>query len=346
MNSRMKIVLTLSLFLLIISNNCFAKSKNEKIKIKSVAVVNSCRVTADCILPNNCDPNLKTEFSNLQLGFIPKPLGQLFLTNKDLKRKIGIFANQIELPDSLLIKREGTILKRATIENKIKAICRAQLGNSKKIEIDFSRIPNHLLLPGKIINWTITANSTNKLGMRLFQLNAKTNGGDYRQLLQAKIVMLVQAAQLIRLARPGEKIDTNMVRSHLIKVKNMRARLPVSYKDVLGKSLSRFKSAGTILRASDIREVSSVRLAFRQRTKTNSGMARASKHSLDRSNWLIRPGEQVNYQIKRGKICLSMPARAIQGGVAGDVISLMNIKNHRRISGTIVAEGRVQNNEN
>lgn len=342
------IVIITALFAMVMACS-FAEVNNRSFVLKNTVITNESRIMASCLIGDNSNESLKNKLSGVHLGSIARPLGELVLTKAQLARKLGVLANDLVLPEKTVIKRQGSILRRDEIENKIRLICEAELGSSKKIELDFSRLPNHLVLPGNILSWRIVSNTTNKLGMRLFQLKAETDGGKYRQLVQAKVTMLVTAAQLVTLAKPGEKITEQLVRPKVIKLRNMRARIPLQFKNAIGKSLSRYKSAGTILRASDICSVKGAELttsptvAVIKKTKTDSYRARASKKSFNREDWLIKPGEQVDFRVKKGSICLSLPAKAIQGGGMGDRISLINLKNHRKITGTVVAEGRVEN---
>lgn len=88
--------------------------------------------------------------------------------------------------------------------------------------------------------------------MKLFVLTADTDGGPFRQLIQIKVNRIVEAAQLARLAKPGETISENLIRPHKVTLKSDQATVPLSYAEAIGKSLRRFKSAGTILRSSDL----------------------------------------------------------------------------------------------
>lgn len=331
-----------ALFAMVITCS-FADIDNESHVFKTSVITNESRVMANCLIGGNSNEDLKNKISGIKLGAIGRPLGELTLTKSQLQRKLGVLANGLVLPEKIVVKRQGSILKRDEIEAKIRAICKAEFGSSKKIELDFSRMPNHLVLPGDIVSWTIKANSTNKLGMRLFQLHAETTGGKYRQLVQAKVTMLVTAAQLVSLAQPGEKVTKQLIQPKIIRLRNMRSRIPLKYENAIGKSLSRYKSAGTILRESDICDVKGVEFPEIKKTKTDSYRAKASKKSISRKDWLVKPGEHVDFKVTKGRISLSLPAKAIQGGVIGDRISLINLKNHSKVTGTIVAEGKVEN---
>ncbi|GAB4276133.1 MAG: hypothetical protein Kow0029_17840 [Candidatus Rifleibacteriota bacterium] len=312
--------------------------------LKSSALVTQSEINADCLIKPDCSQALKNALSGIQLGHIPNPLGELTISKDELLKKLGKAANGLELPEKVVIKRQGAILKGEEVIARLKAICNEN--SDRSIEIDVSRIPKNIVLPGNLIEWSVKPNSNNRLGMRLFSLNAETDGGKFRQLIQVRVTKIVEAAQLTRLARPGELISPDMIEKKRVEVKSDQANLPMTYEEAVGKCLGRFKSPGTILRSSDLStgENNICKAAFKK--STSKKYATRKTRSNDRSNWVVKPGEQVEYRFANGSLELSFPARAVDGGQIGDQISLINLKNHKRIEGIITEKGRVEYEKN
>lgn len=317
------------------------------ISYKKVALVTDLNVTAaDILMPDNCSKVFE-KFSQIQLGQIPEPLGELVLTKPTLINKLGKYVADFEFPETINIRRQGAILRGTDIRRRIEEIC---AHGADDLRVDLSRVPARIVLPGNLISWELIPNSDNQLGMRLITLVANTEGGVFRTILQVNVSRVIKAAKLIRLASPGEQITSSMIVPEKVEVRSERAHSPVPYKKVVGKSLTRYKSAGTFLRSSDLTGTSedSVQIVCEkpeQQTVSNRTSTVAARNN-DRSNWIIHPGEHVDFHFSSGNLNLQVPARAIQGGVQGDVINLINLNNQRRIRGIITESGRVEHAQN
>ena len=242
--------------------------------------------------------------------------------------------------------RPSPYLKTSEIKSRIEEICQAE--TTDQLSFEYSRLASNLILPGNLISWDLTSNSDNEVGMRVFALEAQTEAGPFRQLIQVNVSKTVEAAKLATLIKPGEVITEEMLIPVTITVKNDK-NTPVAYKDLIGKTLDRFKSAGTIVRPSDLSN--GLRAVKKQIAKaesndstahTTTAMASASSKSIEEENWLIKPGENVEFRVNSGSLSLSIPAKAVQGGNNGDEIQLINLKNKRRISGIITEKGVVE----
>lgn len=320
------------------SEAAIAKPGFENPAFKSTVVISGSEIKADQLIKNEVNSQVRNELSEIQLGYINQPLGEMIISKADLTRKLGPLAKNIDLPDKVTIRRTGTLLRGTEIAEKINEICQQQ--TSDKLKIDLSRIPSNVVLPGNLLDWEINTGSDNRLGMKLFVLNANTDNGPYRQLFQVKISKVIKAAQLVRLAKPGETISKSMIRPKEVEVKSDLSNVPMTWEEALGKDLARFKSAGTLLRESDVREAE----------KTESKPAAVAglntpRQSQDRDNasqWLIKPGENVDFHFNSGTLSMKIPAKAVQGGHAGDEITLINLQNKRRIRGVITEKGKVE----
>ena len=314
---------------------------------KKSAVVAGCTVNADSLIKKS-DENLAKELANIQLGNIPNPLGEIILDKETIAYKLGDLANCVEIPESVTIKRLGSVLNSDLVKAKIEEYCMENCDD--KLSFDFSRLSSMIILPGNVISWDIQSNSTNELGMRLFALEAETEGGPFKQLIQVNVSKTIEAAELCQLLKPGEIITEDMVRPVSVVIKNEKNNTAVAYKDVIGKSLDRFKSAGTIIRNSDLSKSDKKIAKPRKSTKIEgirtpqalTMMATTSKKDIMTENWLIKPGEKVEYRVISGALSLSIPAKAVQGGNSGDEIELINLKNKRRINGVITEKGVVE----
>lgn len=307
--------------------------------LKSSALVNQSEINADCLIKSDCSPALKSEFATIQLGYIPDPLGELVISQNELREKLGAFAKNLDLPQKVVIKRQGAFLKGSDLEARIKVICNPD--SAPDIEIDTSRIPGNIVLPGNLKSWELKANSENRLGMRLFSLTAETDGGNFRQLIQVSVVKIIEAAEINRLARPGELITKDMIGKKRVELKSEQANLPMTYEEALGKCLGRFKSPGTILRSSDISNDDDF-CATKFKKPVRKSYNPTSFRGNDRSNWVVKPGDNVDFHFANGTLALSFPARALEGGEVGEEINLINLKNQKRIQGVIIDKGRVE----
>lgn len=308
---------------------------------KSTVLVNSGEIKADSLIKAEGNSHVRNELAAILIGYIPNPLGELILDRKTLEKKLGNLSTRVEMPERVTIRRLGSILKGSDITSRIREICHETAVG--ELNIDLSRIPANLVLPGNISKWELHTSSTNTLGMKLFVLSAETDGGPFRQLIQVKVSRIVEAAQLSRLAKPGELISEKMIRPRKIEVKSDQANIPVTYAEAVGKCLGRFKSAGTVLRSSDLADEDS-KLCL-DKPEATVRPSKASKLN-EREEWVIKPGENVDFHFNSGTLSLKIPAKAVQGGGTGDEITLINLQNKRRIKGVITEKGTVEYAQN
>ena len=319
------------------------------VPLKSSAVVAGSMVNADSLI-RNADEELTKELASIQLGNIPNPLGEIVLDKNTISQKLGDLAKSVEIPDNVRIKRLGASLNGDYVKTRIQELC--QNDSDDNLSFDFSRLSSIIVLPGNVISWNVKSNSSNKLGMRLFALEAETEGGPFRQLIQVNVSKTIEAAELCQLVKPGEVITEDMVRPVPVTIKNEKNNTAVSYKDVIGKTLDRFKSAGTIIRNSDLSKSNSTKTAQSRKTTSKAVgirtpqalemMSASMKNDAITESFLIKPGENVEFRVNSGALSLSIPAKAVQGGNTGDEIELINLKNKRKISGVITEKGVVE----
>jgi len=311
-------------------------SSPARATLKSSALVSQSEIKADCLIKADCNSEFRNELANIHLGVIPDPLGELVISETELRNKLGKMSGRLDLPKKVVIRRQGAFLKSTDVIAKIKTICNPD--QNPNIEIDTSRIPNNIILPGNLQSWALSANSDNRLGMRLFSLTAETDGGKFRQLVQVSVVKIIEAAELTRLAKPGELISSEMIGKKRVELKSEQANLPMRYEDVVGKYLARYKSAGTILRSTDLaKDAENV-----CKTKNGNLPRKTSNFSNNRENWVVKPGEEVEFHFANGTLNLNFPARAMEGGQVGDQINLINLKNQKKVQGVITEKGRVE----
>ena len=319
-------------------------ARSQITSLKSTVLVNGSDIKADCLIKSETSSQMRENLAAIQLGHIPDPLGELVLDKAEMQRKLGTLAASVTIPDRITIRRAGAILKGSDIIERISAICKDQ--GDDELEIDLSRIPANIVLPGALQSWDLNTNSDNVLGMRLFALTAQTDGGPFRQLIQVRISRVVEAAELTRLAKPGELINGEMIRKKKVEVKSDQSNIPVTYEEAVGKCLGRFKSAGTVLRSSDLstgpKNICGKSSSSNGSGKISESLAKASA----RDSWLIKPGENVNFHFNSGNLSLKIPARAVQGGGEGDEITLINLQNQSRIRGIIKDKGKVEYAQN
>lgn len=310
-------------------------AKDQIIALKSRVLINSSEIKADCLIKGEASEELRENLATIMLGHIPDPLGELVIDKTEIMRKLGNLAARLAIPEQVTIRRDGSILKGSDVIDRISSVCKEP--GEEDLAIDLSRIPTNIVLPGALQSWEISTNSENTLGMRLFVLTAQTEGGPFRNLIQVRVSRIVEAAELTRLARPGETVSSSMIRKKKVEVKSDQSNIPVTYTEAVGKCLGRFKSPGTVLRSSDLSNS-----MCSSGSGSNEGVIRVSA----RDAWLIKPGENVDFHFNSGTLSMKIPARAVQGGGQGDEITLINLQNQRRIRGVIKEKGRVEYAQN
>ena len=318
------------------------------VQMKNSAVVSGSTVNADSLV-RNADEKLTKELATIELGNIPNPLGEITLDKDTISNKLGDLASSVKIPENVTIKRLGSVLKSEYVKQRIIGLC--QNDNEDDLSFDFNRMSSSIILPGNVLSWNVKSNSSNELGMRLFSLEAETESGPFKQLIQVNVSKTIEAAELCQLVKPGEEITEDMVKPVPMVIKNEKNNTAVSYKDVIGKKLDRFKSAGTIIRNSDLAKSEVVKTAKVKKSKTAEGirtpqalnmMSATMKNDAIVDAWLVKPGDNVEFRVNSGALSLSIPAKAVSGGNSGDEIELINLKNKRRISGVITEKGIVE----
>ena len=318
------------------------------VQMKNSAVVSGSTVNADSLV-RNADEKLTKELATIELGNIPNPLGEITLDKDTISNKLGDLASSVKIPENVTIKRLGSVLKSEYVKQRIIELC--QNDNEDDLSFDFNRMSSSIILPGNVLSWNVKSNSSNELGMRLFSLEAETESGPFKQLIQVNVSKTIEAAELCQLVKPGEEITEDMVKPVPMVIKNEKNNTAVSYKDVIGKKLDRFKSAGTIIRNSDLAKSEVVKTAKVKKSKTAEGirtpqalnmMSATMKNDAIVGAWLVKPGDNVEFRVNSGALSLSIPAKAVSGGNSGDEIELINLKNKRRISGVITEKGIVE----
>jgi len=312
------------------------KTSDAVTSFKSTVLVNSSEIKADSLIKNDADQRLREALAAVQIGFIPNPLGELVIDRATLQKKLGNLIRDISVPEKITIRRNGSILKGSDVREKIVQFC--QQKTDAKLDIDLSRVPTNMVLPGNATSWDVTTASDNTLGMKLFVVTAETDGGPFRQLIQIKVSRSFEAAQLTRLAKPGEVINAGMLKSKKMVLKSDQGTIPLSYEEALGKSLGRFKSAGTMIREIDLAEAVTEPCEMTGvKTIATNKAGPAEKASL-----MIKPGSSVDFLVNSGNLSLKIPAKAVSGGNPGDEITLINLQNKRRIKGFVTEKGTVE----
>lgn len=70
--------------------------------------------------------------------------------------------------------------------------------------------------------------------------------------------------------------------------------------------------------------------------------AASAGHGSKTAGWIVKPGDRVDFSVKRGGLTISVPARALDGGPEGAEIRLVNLQNQRQIHGVVVGKGMVE----
>ncbi|HNW34478.1 MAG TPA: flagella basal body P-ring formation protein FlgA, partial [Candidatus Ozemobacteraceae bacterium] len=154
------------------------------------------------------------------------------------------------------VLRKGSMLAGDEIGTKVRELCLEALASDSvgDIQIDLSRIPHHVVLPGPLGEWKLTPMSSNKLGMRIFQFEARCGDDTVRQILQADVCKMIRAARLRRLVKRGERVSAADLIEEQVRLRTDQPNPPVPLTAAAGKQLANFKSPGTMLRESDLAE--------------------------------------------------------------------------------------------
>lgn len=336
--------------------------------VKSTVLVNDSRVDASMLVGRNAEPSVKAALAKIPVGFIMEPLGTITLHRKELAQKLGSFADMFELPQRVQVLRKGAMLAGEEIGAKVRELCFERLkGESEnEIQIDLSHIPSHIVLPEEPGSWKLTPMSSNRLGMRVFQLEALCGETAIRQIVQADVVKTIRAARLRRLAKRGECLSAADLAEETIRLRSDQPNPPVIIDQVIGKQLANYKSPGAMIRAGDLAAVCIPQKGKSGNAKNLSTTAKsviephrespalpgevgpepvADTHSdpaTQAGNYLVKNGDKVEFTVKSGNLCLVVPAKALQNGHAGEAIRLLNLQNNRQIKGIITPEGKVE----
>jgi len=318
-------------------------STSTPFPVKQSILVNHGRIDASILLNGQGTQALRDSLSKIPLGFIPKPLGEMTLTREEAETKLGSYAKYLALPSKLQFRRNGEILGGREIAAKITEYCTANstMKRADEIQVDLSRIPDHIVLPGALISWNIKPMSTNPVGMILFSLEAECVGGTVRQVFQTQVSYFIKAAKLTRLLRPGQIICNEDIVEDKIKIKQSQGQNYVLFSEALGKKLLSFKSPGTLIRSNDLLPEMDLK-----KVKGVQAGTRSTSSGKKDADWAIKPGEKVEFFVKSGGLSLMVPAKAVQGGKIGDTIKLINLQNNRFITGIITSERRVEYGQN
>ncbi|HOT28226.1 MAG TPA: flagella basal body P-ring formation protein FlgA [Candidatus Ozemobacteraceae bacterium] len=331
--------------------------------VKSTVLVTDGRVDASMLVGSDAAPSVKAALAKIPVGFISEPLGSITLHRNELSRKLGSFATMFELPQRVQVLRKGAMLSGEEIAAKVRELCyeRIEKDVAGDVQVDLSNLPRHVVLPEPPESWTLTPMSSNKLGMRVFQLEARCGETTVRQIIQADVSRTVRVAKLRRLVKRGECLSANDLIEETIRLRNDQPNPVVAIGEVVGKQLANFKSPGTIVRAGDL--ASACIPEPKQNTLSNMTHVSENTDSADHAEspalpgetgpepepignssgeYLVKNGEQVEFTVKSGSLCLVVPAKALQNGRAGESIRLLNLQNKRPIKGIITAEGKVE----
>ncbi|OQA09049.1 MAG: flagellar basal body P-ring biosynthesis protein FlgA [bacterium ADurb.Bin374] len=331
--------------------------------VKSTVLVTDGRVDASMLVGSDAAPSVKAALAKIPVGFISEPLGSITLHRSELSQKLGSFATMFELPQRVQVLRKGAMLSGEEIAAKVRELCyeRIEKEIAGEVRIDLSNLPRHIVLPEPPETWVLTPMSSNKLGMRVFQLEARCGETTVRQIIQADVSRTVRVARLRRLAKRGECLSASDLIEETIRLRNDQPNPVVAIGEAVGKQLANFKSPGTIVRASDLASACGPEP---KQNKISSNIHSPVKSGPDdhvespalpgetgpepvvaentASGYLVKNGDKVEFTVKTGSLCLVVPAKALQNGRAGESIRLLNLQNNRPIKGIITSEGKVE----
>ncbi|MBP7633696.1 flagella basal body P-ring formation protein FlgA [Candidatus Ozemobacteraceae bacterium] len=331
--------------------------------VKSTVLVTDGRVDASMLVGSDAAPSVKAALAKIPVGFISEPLGSITLHRNDLSRKLGSFATMFELPQRVQVLRKGAMLSGEEIAAKVRELCfeRIEKDVASDVHVDLSNLPRHIVLPEPPESWTLLPMSSNRLGMRVFQFEARCGETTVRQIIQADVSRTVRVAKLRRLAKRGECLSASDLIEETIRLRNDQPNPVVAIGEVVGKQLANFKSPGTIVRAGDLASAcipepkqNNVSNTLRHSVKPASddhvespalpGETGPEPVSVENTSggYLVRNGDQVEFTVKSGSLCLVVPAKALQNGRVGESIRLLNLQNKRPIKGIITSEGKVE----
>jgi flagella basal body P-ring formation protein FlgA len=326
------IVLALS-SLLLANSGLEAAAVLKKHEVKPSIVVAGPRVDASCLIGKNPPEILRKQLEKIPIGVISKPLGELQLNREELEKQLGAFSDHLEIPRKVKILRKGDLLPKKELISRIRTICLERSDDPEHVQIDDSRLPERIVLPGSLKSWDIQPISTNTYGMVLLNLNIECDSGKVKQIVQVEVSRVIRAAKVVRLLKKGEIITEKDVEMETVRVKSFAQKDLAKFDNIIGKQTISIKSPGSYLKIQDVaNEITSAHI---QASPSRKGT------SCSKASWTIKPGERVQFHVQSGSLRLSVPAKALEGGCVGDSIRLVNLQNNRNIFGTISGEGRV-----
>ncbi len=321
---------------------------SQAMVVKSTVVVPGCKVDASSLVGAKVPENLRKNLEKIPFGSIQQPLGELTIPRDQLVKNLGSFASMFEIPRTVQFIRRGDILPGSEISSRIEALCREGASGipREEIRLDLSHLPKHVLLPGALADWELKPMSSNRLGMRLFTVEAKCREGNVRQIVQADVWREYQGGKTTRLLRPGSRIGPADVTAETVRVKNDGPASPARLAEIVGRTIATFKSPGTMVKPSDLQCPGTNELPNTPAKGTGNTESLCVVPAKLKGGLLIKPGDKVDFLVKSGNLNLMVPAKAIQGGSTGDTIRLVNLQNNRQIVGVITPDGKVEYEKN
>lgn len=321
-----------------------ASISSEKVPVRSSVNISSSKINAACLLNLEAPQTLKDLFSKIPLGNILKPLGELEIAKNELEQLLGSLSELVELPSRVIIRRTGEIFPGSLLIEKIRAtrLSHAKENGVESIEMDFSRLPKHLVLPAPLDSWDVQAISTNVLGMGLFSVEILCKDGSrIHRIFQTEAWEVVSAAKVVRLLKPKQKISKNDVVEEQVKIRSKFVQPLLRYNDVLGKISALFKSPGTYIREGDIVSESNPGIT-QENYRENLSHLNDQPENARAPELVIKTGETVEFFVKTGGLSLTVPAKALESGALGESIRLVNLQNHKPLFGKVISEGKVE----
>ncbi len=217
--------------------------------------VGTARVDASSLLLPGAPAWLRDQLAERVLGSLINPLDEITFTRDQLLPRLGATAQWLAIPARVVVRRKGDVLEGEALRERVVAACKSRLIGipDDQIRIDLNRLPRSLRLPSPAGQVSVTPMSTANLGLVLHQVEVRCQGGErIQQVVQTDVWLEIPAGKLRRLMKRGEIIAESDIEPSLIKVRNRDNLAFVPAADAIGRTLTHYKSPGTLLRRDDL----------------------------------------------------------------------------------------------
>jgi flagella basal body P-ring formation protein FlgA len=292
-----------AILVMVISMAMFIASIN---KAMAATLKNEVIITGDSITLGDIFDGVEAKDAAFVLAPAPTPNTTLVWDANTLNRVTKAFDLPLSLDskNQVTIRRIATVIDQDMISKAIIASLRAD-GLTDDIELDFVGAKAEIILPHDIIEDITVETSSYNPTRKTFSASIRT-GDNQLKTFTGVTYTLVNIPVLSNSARRGDIITRNMIKEIGVRANYITDEIVISADDLVGMTPKKVIAAGSAITTAD----------------------------LDKP-MMIKRGDLVTMQFKKGGISLTAIAKAMENGSKGDVIRLMNMGSKRTLEAQV-----------